>query len=210
MATRRYKVIYDRDETGWWVATIPSVPGCLTQGKTLEQARRRIREALSLYVEDRAASTVNTTVVAICRGPEPFAQTGSSQSEGCRGGRATAVRGAGSGPLPGQRLQLPGHRRVPAGVPAAGGTAGCRGPLNCGEKRRPLQEERPTAPVGCTRSCGEHCLATQYRRAGFLVLEASVVPRAAVKRESKEQESSRDGRCSDDEASRPAGFGTCA
>lgn len=55
MATRRYKVIYDRDETGWWVATIPSVPGCLTQGKTLEGARRRIREALSLYVEDRVA-----------------------------------------------------------------------------------------------------------------------------------------------------------
>jgi antitoxin HicB len=55
MATRRYKVIYDRDETGWWVATIPSVPGCLTQGKTLEQARRRIREALLLYAEDRVA-----------------------------------------------------------------------------------------------------------------------------------------------------------
>lgn len=55
MAARRYKVIYDRDETGWWVVTVPSVPGCLTQGKTLDQARRRIREALSLYVGDRVA-----------------------------------------------------------------------------------------------------------------------------------------------------------
>jgi predicted RNase H-like HicB family nuclease len=50
-------VIYERDETGWWVASVPAVPGCLTQGKNLDQARRRIREALSLYVDDRVART---------------------------------------------------------------------------------------------------------------------------------------------------------
>ena len=55
MAARRYKVTYERDETGWWVATVPAVPGCITQGKNLAQARRRIREALSLLIGDRGA-----------------------------------------------------------------------------------------------------------------------------------------------------------
>lgn len=47
-----YEVIYQRDESGWWVASIPAVQGCHTQGRTIEEARRRIREALSLFVED--------------------------------------------------------------------------------------------------------------------------------------------------------------
>jgi predicted RNase H-like HicB family nuclease len=48
---KRYRVVYERDETGWWTARIPTVPGCHTQGKTIDTARRRIREALSLFVE---------------------------------------------------------------------------------------------------------------------------------------------------------------
>jgi len=47
-----YTARYRRDETGWWVATIKEVPGCHTQGRTIDQARRRIREALSLFVDD--------------------------------------------------------------------------------------------------------------------------------------------------------------
>ncbi len=57
LAAKSYRVIYERDESGWWVATVPSIPGCLTQGKNLDQARRRIREALSLYVDERVAKT---------------------------------------------------------------------------------------------------------------------------------------------------------
>jgi predicted RNase H-like HicB family nuclease len=47
-----YKVVYDRDESGWWLARVPSVPGCHTQGRTVDEARRRIREALGLFVDD--------------------------------------------------------------------------------------------------------------------------------------------------------------
>lgn len=49
---RRYTVQYERDEAGWWVATVKGVRGCHTQGRTLEQARRRIREALALVRRD--------------------------------------------------------------------------------------------------------------------------------------------------------------
>jgi predicted RNase H-like HicB family nuclease len=54
MATpmKTYTVIYERDEDGWWVADVPEVAGCHTQGSTIEQARERILDALSLYDDD--------------------------------------------------------------------------------------------------------------------------------------------------------------
>jgi predicted RNase H-like HicB family nuclease len=49
---RKYRVVFERDGSGAWIARVPSMRGCHTYGRTLEQARRRIREALSLWVED--------------------------------------------------------------------------------------------------------------------------------------------------------------
>ena len=48
----RYKVIYERDESGAWIAHTPSVPGAHSYGRTIEQARERIREALGLRVSN--------------------------------------------------------------------------------------------------------------------------------------------------------------
>jgi predicted RNase H-like HicB family nuclease len=53
---KSYRVTYERDEDGWWVASVASVPGCHTQGKTLRQARERIREALGLFVRGAASA----------------------------------------------------------------------------------------------------------------------------------------------------------
>lgn len=47
-----YTVIYERDPGGAWVARIRGLPRCHTHGRTLEQARVRIREALSLWDDD--------------------------------------------------------------------------------------------------------------------------------------------------------------
>ena len=38
-------------EDGYWVAECPSLPGCLSQGETREEAIRDIREAIELYIE---------------------------------------------------------------------------------------------------------------------------------------------------------------
>jgi predicted RNase H-like HicB family nuclease len=38
-------------EDGFWVAECPSLPGCISQGETREDAIRNIREAIDLYVE---------------------------------------------------------------------------------------------------------------------------------------------------------------
>ena len=44
-----YQVELERDEQGWWVASVPAVPGVHTQGRSIAQAMNRIREALSLW-----------------------------------------------------------------------------------------------------------------------------------------------------------------
>ena len=52
----RYHVAYVRDEAGYWVVTVREVRGCRTQGRTVDEARRRIREALALFVADAAGA----------------------------------------------------------------------------------------------------------------------------------------------------------
>lgn len=47
----QFKVIVERDENGIYVAEVPELPGCYTQGKTLEEARERIKEVIKLVLE---------------------------------------------------------------------------------------------------------------------------------------------------------------
>jgi predicted RNase H-like HicB family nuclease len=47
-----YQVELERDEREWWVASVPAVPGVHTQGRSIAQAMNRIREALSLWVDE--------------------------------------------------------------------------------------------------------------------------------------------------------------
>ncbi len=47
----QFKVLIERDENGWYVASVPELPGCYTQAKTLEALRPRIREVIELVLE---------------------------------------------------------------------------------------------------------------------------------------------------------------
>ena len=49
---RTYRVRYEQDEAGYWVATVQGVPGCHTQARSLETVRDRVREALAVCVDD--------------------------------------------------------------------------------------------------------------------------------------------------------------
>ncbi len=53
-AMKRYRVVYELDESGHWIATVARVKGCHTYGRSLSEARSRVREALSLFVNDSA------------------------------------------------------------------------------------------------------------------------------------------------------------
>lgn len=45
------QVVLHPGEDGYWVIECPSLPGCLSQGKTKEEALDNIKEAIQLYIE---------------------------------------------------------------------------------------------------------------------------------------------------------------
>jgi len=44
----RFNVTLDRDEDGVWIAECPSIPGCVSQGKTKQEAVENIKDAIAL------------------------------------------------------------------------------------------------------------------------------------------------------------------
>ena len=58
----RYLVTLDRDEDGMWVVECPSIPGCVSQGKTKSGALKNIKEAIELCLEVRAERGLPLTV----------------------------------------------------------------------------------------------------------------------------------------------------
>ena len=58
----KLSVTVDRDEDGMWVVESPAVPGCVSQGKTKEDALRNIKEAIALCLEVRAERGLPLTV----------------------------------------------------------------------------------------------------------------------------------------------------
>jgi predicted RNase H-like HicB family nuclease len=51
----RYRVLIEQDEDGTYVAEVPSLPGCITQGATREEVLRNAREAIAVYLESLEA-----------------------------------------------------------------------------------------------------------------------------------------------------------
>ena len=50
-ARREFSVVVERDEAGYYVATVPELPGCHTQARSLDKLQSRIREAIALCLE---------------------------------------------------------------------------------------------------------------------------------------------------------------
>lgn len=48
----QFNVIFEKDEDGYFVASVPELEGCYTQGRTLEEARKRIDEAIRICLKD--------------------------------------------------------------------------------------------------------------------------------------------------------------
>ncbi len=47
----RYRVLIEQDEDGVYVAEVPSLPGCISQGKTRTEALDNIKEAIAGYLD---------------------------------------------------------------------------------------------------------------------------------------------------------------
>ncbi|MBI4847048.1 MAG: type II toxin-antitoxin system HicB family antitoxin [Nitrospirae bacterium] len=44
-------IIIEKDEAGYYVAEVPALPGCLSQGKTYEEAITNVKEAIEGWLE---------------------------------------------------------------------------------------------------------------------------------------------------------------
>ena len=51
----RYRVLIEQDEDGVYVAEVPALPGCISQGRTRSEAIDNIKEAIAAYLESLQA-----------------------------------------------------------------------------------------------------------------------------------------------------------
>jgi predicted RNase H-like HicB family nuclease len=58
----KFLATLDRDEDGVWIAACPSIPGCVSQGATREEALANIREAIAACLEVRSERGLPLTV----------------------------------------------------------------------------------------------------------------------------------------------------
>lgn len=47
-----FAVLIERDEEGWYIGTVPALPGCYTQAKSIDKLLDRVREAIKLCLPD--------------------------------------------------------------------------------------------------------------------------------------------------------------
>ncbi|MEM3041653.1 MAG: type II toxin-antitoxin system HicB family antitoxin [Nitrososphaerota archaeon] len=52
----KFAVVVERDEDGYFVASVPDLPGCHTQARTLDELMKRVREAIEVYLEVEGVS----------------------------------------------------------------------------------------------------------------------------------------------------------
>jgi predicted RNase H-like HicB family nuclease len=62
---RKYNVIVEKDEEGWFVSEVVGLPGCHTQAKTVEQLLERTKEAIRAYLETEEKPKISETFVGV-------------------------------------------------------------------------------------------------------------------------------------------------
>jgi predicted RNase H-like HicB family nuclease len=50
---QKLTAVFEHTEDGWWVVSVPEIPGAHSQGRTLEEAREMIKDAVRLLLEVR-------------------------------------------------------------------------------------------------------------------------------------------------------------
>ena len=70
----QYRVIIEQDEDGIFVAEVPALPGCISQGTTRAEALKNIQEAIEVYLEslkahgDPVPPPISEEVVEVAKG----------------------------------------------------------------------------------------------------------------------------------------------
>lgn len=65
--SRQFDVVIERDDEGYYVASVPQLPGCHTQARSLDEINQRIREAIELCLEVEGAPAQSLEFIGIQR-----------------------------------------------------------------------------------------------------------------------------------------------
>lgn len=65
--SREFNVVIERDEEGYYVASVPTLPGCHTQARSLDELMERVREAIALCLEVQADAGSGLDFVGVQR-----------------------------------------------------------------------------------------------------------------------------------------------
>lgn len=55
-----YTIVIEKDEDGYYVGSVPALPGCHTQGKSIDQLLERMEEAIALWLEVEGEDAQNS------------------------------------------------------------------------------------------------------------------------------------------------------
>ena len=64
---RQFDVVIERDQEGYYIASVPQIPACHTQARSLDEVMQRIREAIELCLEVEGAPEETLELVGIQR-----------------------------------------------------------------------------------------------------------------------------------------------
>lgn len=62
---KKYTVIIEKDEDGWYVSEVVGLPGCHTQGKTIDQLMERTKEAIRAYLKSSEEPEISGKFIGI-------------------------------------------------------------------------------------------------------------------------------------------------
>ena len=62
---KKFTVVIERDEDGYYIATVPAIHGCHTQAKNLDTLMKRVREVIELCLENGSANNTPLELVGI-------------------------------------------------------------------------------------------------------------------------------------------------
>jgi predicted RNase H-like HicB family nuclease len=65
--TQQFDVVVERDSEGFFVASVPALPGCHTQARSLDELMSRVREAIELCLEEQGGPVTSLDFVGVQR-----------------------------------------------------------------------------------------------------------------------------------------------
>jgi predicted RNase H-like HicB family nuclease len=65
--THQFDIVVEKDSDGYFVASVPALPGCHTQARSLDDLTVRVREAIELYLEEQGVKPEPLEFVGVQR-----------------------------------------------------------------------------------------------------------------------------------------------